>query len=360
MELKSFGMGAMSALALIFSACTANEELEDFNNTLTDSNEIGFRVLTSDPTRTAGSNSYSTAVSDFKVTALDEGKNYFGTSPINVFTRDNGNSWTTDNVRYWPLNRPDSWSGLTFVAYVDDACHGDSFRLTDGEASFSGYEVPADVRNQSDLMYAVAKDVRKDSFGGNADLHFRHALSQICFTAQNNNPAYENIEILSIEVGGVKGAGTYKFPTESTIADDSAYSRTASLSKGKWTIDGNAPVACYSLDNLGIGLGAADASCHGDKVSVSNTTSSGSSNVMYLMPQVAQALEDGEGAYIKVTTRMTLQGHPDNSFTSEEVIPISVNWKEGQRYTYNITWNAVPITFGVTISDFRDVSVTQD
>lgn len=351
MELKSIGMGTIAMFAIAFSACTANEEFEEFNAASTDNNVIGFNVKTSNPSRSAGS---SNAINDFKVTALDGSDSYFGSAPLSVRSLDNGYSWTSDAKHYWPTNRPANWKGLTFVAFVEKS--GNSFRLDQGEASFSNYEVPADVSRQSDLMYAVAKDVKE----GNATLHFRHALSRISFTAQNNNPVYENIEIVSIELGGVKGKGTYLFPEEST--ETSATARTTIQSKGKWTIDENAQAMTYRMDNLGVDLGAADDNCHGERVDVSTTYGQTAENVMYLLPQVAQAIEEGasEGAYIKVTTKMTIKGYPESPITSEEIIPIDVNWKEGQDYNYNISWNAVPITFGVTIDGFRDVSVTTE
>lgn len=340
-------------LAIVFSACTANDEFEEFNSSATDNNVIGFSVKTSDPSRSAGS---SFNISDFKVSALDGSDSFFGSAPLSVRSLDNGYSWTSDNKHYWPTNRPDNWKGLTFVAFVEK--NSSSFRLDNGEASFSNYEVPSDVSRQTDLMYAVAKDVRQSS--GNATLHFRHALSRISFTAQNNNPVYENIEIVSIEVGGIKGKGTYLFPEEST--ETSAMARTSLQNKGRWTIDDNAQTMTYRMDNLGIDLGAADDNCHGERVDISIRNGQNVENVMYLLPQVAQAIEEGssEGAYIKVSTRMTLKGHPDSAITSEEIIPIDVNWKEGQDYNYNISWNAVPITFGVTIDGFRDVSVTTE
>ncbi|MDE6511458.1 MAG: fimbrillin family protein [Muribaculaceae bacterium] len=339
MNRKSFALAALALLAsAAFTACTADEDIESSLAPAAESDAITFCV--NNTAARTSTRDMETSVTDFKVSATDGANTYFS-SPLNVFSTDNGASWTSSSKTSWPASRPADWKGLTFVAYVDRSHNGSSFELNDGTASFTDYTVPADVREQSDLMYAVAKDVR----GGNVGLRFRHALSQITFTAQNNHPAYAGIEIISIELGGVKGHGTYTFPQASTSA----------AAHGQWTLDENAAPGSYSISNLGVRLAACGADRNGETVTISSTTRSEGDNVMYLIPQQVE-----EGAYIKVTARMTLQDAPDASYISEEIIPISADWKEGQRYNYNIAWNATPITFDVKVGDFREVSVIAD
>ncbi len=340
MNRKSFTFAALSVFAIAFTACTANEDIDQLSNATVDNNAITFQVKNS-AGRSASTRDMSTSVSDFKVSALDGASSYFGST--SVFSTDNGSSWTSSSKTYWPTGRPADWQGLTFVAYVDQNPTRNSFQLNGGEAAFSNYEVPADASKHTDLMYAVAKDVKKESANGNVSLQFRHALAQISFSAQNNSPVYENIEILSIELGGVKGNGTYNFPAASTSA----------AARGEWTIDENAADRTFLIDGLSVNLGACDSNLHGEKVAISSTTRG--ENVMMLIPQTVE-----EGAYITVRTRMTLAGFPDNSYISEEIIPISADWKEGQQYNYNIAWNANPINFGVTVSDFREVSASAE
>lgn len=344
MNRKSFTFAALSVFAIAFTACTANEDIDQLSDTVVENNAITFQVKNS-PARSASPRDMSTSVSDFKVSALDGASSYFGSTPMSVFSTDNGSSWTSSNKTYWPTGRPADWQGLTFVAYVDQNPTRNSFNLNEGSATFTNYEVPADASKHTDLMYAVAKDVKKESSNGNVSLQFRHALAQISFSAQNNSPVYENIEILSIELGGVKGKGSYSFPEASTSAS----------ARGTWTLDENVADRSFKLEGLGVNLGACDSSLKGEKVAISSTTRSEKENVMMLIPQTVE-----EGAYIKVKTRMTLAGFPDNSYTSEEIIPISANWKEGQQYNYNIAWNATPINFSVSVSDFREVTVDAD
>ncbi len=339
MNRKSFSIAALSLLlSAAFTACTSNENLDEPKAPAAVSDAITFRVENPSPARTA-TREMSATVTDFKVAALDRGAEYFST-PMSVFSTDNGSSWTSSSKTYWPADR-----ALTFVAFVDQNTDNRSFRLNDGTASFTDFEVASDVSKQTDLMYAVAKDVRKESSNGSVSLQFRHALAQISFSAQNNSPVYKNIEILSVELGGVKGTGTYAFPQASTSAS----------ARGQWTVDMDAADRSYTISGLSVNLGACGSSCRGEKVSLGGATRGDKENVMYLIPQAS-----GEGAYIKVKTRMTLQDFPDTSYVSEEIIPIAADWKEGQQYNYNIAWNATPITFGVTVADFREVTANAE
>ena len=143
----------------------------------------------------------------------------------------------------------------------------------------------------------------------------------------------------------MKGNGTYTFPQASTSAS----------AAGHWTIDDDASDRSYTIDNIGVTLGSCDASCRGEKVNISGASRAENDNVMYMIPQQA-----GDNAYIKVRTRMTLKDVPGASYESEETIPLSGDWKEGQRYNYNIAWNATPITFDVKVADFREVTVNAE
>lgn len=374
MELKSFGISAMSVFAIVLSSCSANDDFEDLGaSSAADNNVIGFRVKTSGLTRSGGIHIPVANPSNFMVAAMDGNTSLFGPDAEKVNRAGAGDSWVSNRLPMWPTGKTSDWNGLSFYAFMDGKTGesgrqtSDCFDLSDG-ASFRDFEVAADVARQSDLMYAVAKDVKQTSFNGDVSLNFRHALSTISFTAQNNHPYYEEIEILSIEFGGIKGKGTYFFPENSTDAAENGYYRTVAASKGTWAIDENAADCSYTLKDININIGKPDASGRGglyDLTAMDNGRSSeiSSSNTMYLIPQKveARASEDSnEGAYIKVTARMVMSIMPDVEQVVEKFIPVSVNWQEGKSYTYHIAWDAVPITFSATIDDYSDVTVTQD
>ena len=339
MNRKSFAISAFSLLAATaFTSCSADADMESsLAPAAPDRHAITFRVDNASLAPTS-SRAISTNVTDFKVSAIDHGNPYFP-APLNVFSSDNGSSWTTSLKTYWPAG------SLTFVAYVDHSHDGSSFSIDGGNAYFTGYEVPADIRDQSDLMYAVASDVTKDSSKDGVSLNFRHALAQITFSAQNSNPAYSDIEILSVELGGVKGSGTYSFPKASTSSEVI----------GEWTVDTESADRSYKISDLSVSLGSCRSSLQGEKVIVTSTTRSGDNNAMFLIPQTVE-----EGAYIKVTARLTLKDVPGSDYTEEQIMPLSIDWQEGQRYNYHIDWNTTPIAFDVKVADFNEVSISAD
>lgn len=370
MKLDIFKLSAMSIVAMSMAACSADNELEELSRSGKDdkSAPIVFTVQTGNTTRAASSYSSNLRPSHFSVAAIDGNENYFGARPDFMTSDDDGYTWNSANTRYWPLDRPADWRGLTFYAFVDDSGSDvrsaqSCFDITSGTPMFRGYEVKSDARLQSDLMYAVAKDVKRNSFGGDVRLSFRHALSQICFTAQNNHPLYKDIEILSIEVGGIKGKGDYTFPSKTT---ETGFARPADGICGQWTIAEDAPDCVFRLSDVNMSLGATDASGRGELINISTPVytearAADFSNTMYLLPQAAEAREkasDAEGAYIKVKARLIPVESSGLSVEEEtKYIPISINWKEGQTYIYKISWDATPISYSVTVDDFSDVEV---
>lgn len=339
MNRRYFGFAAFSILTTVFSACTANEDIEEPNAYSTEKNAISFRVENSSTARTSATHFTGIEETGFKVLALDQDGKYYS-SPMDVYSTDHGTSWISSNISYWPSGQPSDWKGLTFIAFADRNPNSNTFRINDGTASLINYEVPSEVSSQSDLMYAVAKDVKNDSSNGGVSLRFRNALAQVSFYAQNNSPAYQNIEILSIELSGIKGIGTYTFPLASTN----------SSAKGAWTLDTNASDCSYIIENIGIDLGACENGDHGEKVNISSPTRSDSDYTMYLIPQTIK-----KGAYVKVTSIKTLNESPDTGYISEDIFPLSIDWKEGQQYNYNITWDTTPIAFNVSVADFDEV-----
>lgn len=337
MNLKSSLIAAISfIISVAFSACSESVELDTRAVSSYDSDAIVFSVYNSSSSL---SRSLPTVFSDFKVAAFDGGLRYFD-APLSIFTNDNGGSWTSSSKVYWPASRPIGWSGLTFVAYVDNNLSGNTFRLTDGSASFAELEIEADVHKQTELLYAVAKDVT----AGCVDLQFRNALTPVCFSAQNNNPAFEDIEILSIELGGVKGKATYSFPSASTAT-----------ATGCWTLLADAPFRSYCLSDIDVRLGSCGSYGYGEIVDVSTSTRDKENNVMLLIPQTVE-----DGAFIKVTSRLTLKDMPGETFISEESFPISVDWNEGQVCNYHIVWSDSQTSFDITVADFNEVNISAD
>lgn len=367
MELNEIKFGAFALLSIVMTSCALDEDFRNLEtSTASDgknSKEIGFNVHSGQLTRTSGSYSNAFCPTQFEITAFDGDDNYYNGGTDLVSSSDKGKTWTSDHRRYWPTDRNDSWDGLTFFAYID----GNESSLTRGTRSRSGkfdisgavpairnFEVDSDIHAQRDLMYAVAKDVKRNA-SGKVNLSFRHALSQVSFTAQNCNPNLDDIEILSIELGGVKGAGTYYYPENTTEGGYSVELRSGNT--GRWILDRQAADECYILSDINMNLGATINNGKGDLKSISVHDVSGSSSAMFLIPQTVESRFDRNvesGAYIKVMVKKTLKGASGPSSPEEVFIPVSVEWEEGRSYVYNISWHTSVINFSVTVSDYSD------
>lgn len=371
MELKKLWMCTITISTIAFTACTADDDYDEFATASSVNNEIGFLVETSNLTRSNGTDINCATPTNFMVAALDGTDFFFDPGTLSVSRIADGSPWIANNKHQWPSNPTSGWKGLSFYAYMDGRTGGisrqasDCFSLADG-ASFMDFEVAANPADQADLMYAVAKDIKQSSADGKVSLNFQHALSRISFTAQNNHPLYDEIEILSIELGGVKGNGSYSFPEASTNVASSGYTLGSRYPQGAWTIDADAANRTFSLKDINVNIGKPGDSGKGEIVDLSAATKSDNSdseNSLFMIPQVAQALTSADaavGAYIKVTAKMVPNFAPDVVQTVEKVIPISVNWKEGKCYTYNIAWDPTPLSFSATIDGYQDVTVTQD
>lgn len=362
MELKSFQLGALSLVSLAFVSCSVDEDFRNIDPSESSApakSAIGFYVNTASSTRAASSFSNTLRPEHFKVTAFDGAANYYDNQSDLVTSPDNGFSWKPETKRYWPSGKRENWEGLTFYAYIDQTASAarrhdanSCFDMSGEVPAFKSYTVNTEVEKQTDLMYAVAKGVTSKTFRGDVSLNFRHALSQICFTARNDNPNLSDIEILSIELGGVKGRGTYLFPTASTGCRPAAC--------GEWWLDAGAPESVYTLTDLNVSLGAPDETGRGQTVNISapiyseEPESAKISRTMYLIPQHAEGRinpSDTNGAYVKVKVRKT--GTDGSIRTEERHIPLSADWREGKSYVYNISWDATRICFDLSVGDYR-------
>lgn len=373
MKRNYINIAAFAFLAITLTACSSDDELNELVPS-TDNNTISFKVQTPNLTRASDSYNNNSRPTRFKVTAYQGATNYYGGSVDEMASADGGYSWTSSKTRFWPESSNTNRNSLTFYAFIDNnnntsragsATH--SFDMTGAVPMFRDFSVNADVALQNDLMYAVAKDVSKaSSRQGDVTLNFRHALSQICFTAQNNDPTLSDIEITSIEIGGINGKGTYRFPETSTSTLPSGSESSEAL--GRWTIDRSAAKQKYILSNLSEKLGAPAASGKGMVRNISNPDYNDGQNArrvndiskaMYLIPQKVAACSSesaNDGAYFKVMINVC--SAVSNASQSVEVfVPVSVDWKEGSRYVYNLVWEGSTINYNVNIADYENVNI---
>lgn len=337
---------ALTVLTLLsVSSCSVDDDFSDLEKSqekatqasiAEEKDEIVFRVKTKNDARSASS-SEENSVRQFKITAYEEGKNYYEGATDVVTTFDNGVSWSSDHSRYWPGNRPSSWTGLTFYAYTEGNSKNRSVRDENGAGIFDlssnipmikDFKVMSDVSEQRNLMYAVAKDVNKN--GGDVTLDFKHALCKVNFSITNNDPCISSIKVMSIELGGVKGVGSFQFPDISS-QKQSAFRIADDEPKGKWTFSPNTQDETYLLTDVNL-----------NQSSTGQSNSSVISESLLLIPQTVEAKTDKSsqmGGYIKVTIQITPNGSTQPRSPETVFLPTDIDWKEGKNYCYDITWN---------------------
>lgn len=347
-----------------FISCTVDEDFSDLEaprkeetspkdkKTASQPNgaEIVFSVQSDIPARGSEEGSIP---SSFRITAFDGSVNYFDRMSDLVTSDDNGSTWTSDHRRYWPGSPASSWKGLDFYAY-SVVGEGDATRDMNGateEFDFSkevpsvrNFKVSPDIRSQKDLMYAMAADVRNAEGSGKVDLHFRHALSKIAFQVSNDNSDYDNVEILSIEIGGVKGSGDYRFPKKKE-ANESLITFSDKEERGIWTVPSSAADEVYAITGLNVNLAGPGKSGSGSYLSAS----------MLMIPQSVEACsgEDStSGSYIRVKMKVTLKGS-GQAYEDTIFVPISINWKEGKSYLYYVSIDSPFLSVCECESEFK-------
>lgn len=414
MKLTSVKLSALSLMALTMTACTSNEEVA---MPQPESNQIGFSVVSNNLTRASNSYCSTNLPAKIKVTAYNNGKNYYGDAfdEITKSEADGTVSWTGTTDRYWPRVDDDTWPGLTFFAYVKDDALSENAEATDNKIvlptegakvlspKVENFTVKENVADQIDLMYATTAN-RKNT--GAVPLNFRHALSQVCFKAQNLDPRIKSLVINKIEINGLKSRGDYQFPTASTnvtttTTHDATEVPTGAGAKGTWTLSEeldytnqafyiggieegsklNKPVTCPSIAENGkynepdpVNISVPEMTGdNNDQHGAVTETSNPYENALNLIPQTAKAMvaEGDGGAYFKINVTMKVSETSDVSETAEEVesltakdkdiiVPVDIAWEEGNRYIYTFIWeDNGHVTYQARFADFDYVEEQQ-
>lgn len=332
---------------LMLASCSADEPVAQ-NTT---DGVIRYTVATANQSRAKNSYCANNKPDEFTVWATnsDDNKTYIDGD---VIKRGPGDVYTDDSgIRYWPES-----GDLSFYAVVDD---NSKFNFDDKKVV--GYEVSTTVSEQLDLMYAVETvENNPTNQGKEVQLNFRHALSQICFKARNENPK-SVITINKIILNGIYNTGTYDLSAVGTtkgqiIDHDDDLTVPAIVKRGSWTlVEDNAHTKSYTIDFSGDGgielsdsytfLGVDLSSTHSDEWYT---------NVLNLIPQTKHTTFN---LHVKVENE---NGDLVADNLSVEV-PVDISWKEGNRYIYAFNfpkdWQTAglnAIEYDVTIDDFNE------
>lgn len=348
-------LAGIGILGLSMTACTADEQLGVNQN----DGAISYKVNTSNQTRAAHSYCANNMPGAFKVWATytsDEQKTPEAYIEGVDVTKISGTSYQSNPVYKWPMGTNVK---MDFYAVVD----ADGLEVENGKI-IKNYTVVDDVKQQKDLMYAVKKSATPAD--ESVTLNFRHALSQIAFQAQNENPNIK-ITINSITINNVYGSGDYSLPLFGTdnqyVNHTNIGSNTTeiSMSRGSWNCE-NSEKKSFSL-NFGEGIElttpAANATTFTiDKLTEHSDGSNSADDILTMIPQFSGSVEENlrESSFkinLTVATSTGADGKFSNAVTNDIDVPVMIEWREGCRYVYTFKF-----ANDWTINDSKDIVFT--
>jgi hypothetical protein len=337
-------------VAMLLAACSNDEVIEMKQDPIT------FNVTTENVTRTrADSISTTNNLNKFIMYAYYNA----GTESAETTTyikcdtvKKNKGTWSVvGGNRYWP-----SSGNLDFYAVANN--DKDAYTYNNGTVTVT-HAVNETVNKQTDLLYAVTKGMNKTANEANGvSFNFRHALSQIAFSAKCLN-AHLKVTISEVKLANVKGKGTLTLPENSTTTryDASATSSTkpADGTIGTWVSEGDATSYSFTLDKNVELKGKVDNAKNLSEKKDSNNKDV-YDNYMLLIPQTttawtttaesATAIEGATGSYLAVKCKIenyvddntTVRLWPKLDDTKNELdyvyIPVKFVWSAGHKYTY--------------------------
>ncbi len=347
---------ATGAIALLLTSCSADEPV---TQNATDG-LISYNLVTSNQTRALHSYGTTDHPTEFRVWARHSLEKQNATQPYIdgdlIKSTDGGKTYfDNDGDRYWPEGGTLSFYAIADGDYTLSEGQKPTLFYGDDNASLypagkpkvTGYQIKDNATDQLDLMYAVAKDV-SHSITGEVNLNFRHALSQVCFKAKNENNNV-TITIKSITVKNVISKGDYLLPDATTT-----FGSTDATTHGEWKLSNvEADKKNYTINcgDNGIQL-SSDAT---DLTNIAN----GIGNILNLLPQKV-GTNDDISLDIELVAKNSdgTQIFPKPSENKDYGIinlPLYAEWEEGNRYTYtlNFTLNDLTkVTYNVTTDDY--------
>ena len=216
---------------MVLGACT-NDEVIDVKQT----GSIDLRPLIENSTRATATTVAN--LGSFKVDVLKGTETY---GAMTVTSSDNGETWTTSPLTYWPSNASQQ---LDFYAYAPTTTTGVTIDNTGKK--ITSYTPSTTVADQKDLVIAYNTGTKTANEASGVPLLFKHALSQIEVKAKCAN-ANMKVEIIGVKVVSVAKDGTFTFPTATTQSGTGhelalGLWNTASSQKTAYMVRNSAPV----------------------------------------------------------------------------------------------------------------------
>lgn len=318
-----------------------------------------------------GENGNSFMVSAYFTASADETTNttgkYFAFSEV-AYDYTSDGAWVNKDDMYWPNEAGNLYFG---AYYPEDATFGStaatattpSYEYSDGHALGFGYTVGATVANHKDIMYAIKTLAYADTSSESAvNLHFKHALTQVGFTATADEDI--SVTVSSITVCNIVDNGTFSasvvtdHDTASEVADGVANNTddgVVTSNFGKWAPATAAASSSETtnLQNYAVAMNSDSAISVGSEA----TTLTKADDALMLIPQALTAWTPGEdatgtGSYLAIKCTIKHAGTDIGAsiidgyvFVPFSTVGITYNdttnttanaWNPGYKITYNL------------------------
>lgn len=244
--------------------------------------------------------------------------------------------WKSSDAYYWPKSENGK---LTFAAYSPADLKATKIEHTAAGLQITDFTVP--VEANVDVMYSDRTYNQMATNNSNQEptnnytgvqIHFHHALSNICFTAKTeaDYSGTMEIKITSIKVSGVENKGTFN----QTITDGA----NAIDCKPAWngSVEGTNEYTAYNETS--------------EKLT---TTAQPLGENLILLPQT---FTENSNGIVTIDYTMNDVACSSNINLNQEGYP--ENWEPGKRYTYNIIIGLTEIRFAPYVTEWEDVTDT--
>ena len=311
-----------AAIAAVMVASCATDEVKEYKR-----DELNFYTSVENATRTESMT--TDAFSAFNVWGYHDGKAMMSNLAV---TKQADRSWSYGDKYFWPATGSVDFYALASTE-VGSHTLTNNISATAPKFTFEGKlattGAPSDYSMPTagcilpatipDMLYATAIDeVRQQT---DVLMNFRHAVSQVEFTASNNSTLGLEITFGNyIAIKGVKYKGTYSLPTTKATSEDFE----VAASHGSWSL--NAATADHVF------------------ATVAGPVKPSTSGLSHILTSVTLLLDENmcgnfvlpQKGTVQVVVPAVIKQNGIVLFNGNMEFNLNVDWKEGYRYIYTL------------------------
>ena len=324
----------LSAGLLLMASCSSHESE---GGTAVGTKQVNFAVSVPKSPREATT---TNSIDAFQVWSFVDGNPYM--SQVTVTKGSNG-TWSSDPIMYWPANSE------TKVNFYSISPTVNVETKTPNGPDIKDFTNNGDV----DLLYGV--NIGETAADGQVHINFRHALSQVTFSAKSKED--NTVTVSGLDLIGLYNTGSFNFPNTTT-----SYTTQDSNSVGSW----------------GDWSNTANITILKSTPKVLNTTTSTlltDTSYEFALPQSLTAVSGSNGSYsgayirlrctiaqngVKIWPKETDANYDSNTKEGYIIFPLTTDtiksWQPGKHYNYTLNVG-VPdktgaIEFSVTVDEY--------